>query len=62
MSFLLAHLLSWSTLLLVIDALLWHLAPFKHLQAVRQQNSRLALLAKPMPIKKGGVFGWLHKR
>ena len=30
MSFLLAHLLSWSTLLLVIDALLWHLAPFKH--------------------------------
>ncbi|WP_448647009.1 mechanosensitive ion channel domain-containing protein [Pseudomonas mohnii] len=30
MSFLLAHLLSWSALLLVIDALLWHLAPFKH--------------------------------
>lgn len=30
MSFLLAHLLSWSALLLVIDALLWHLAPFQH--------------------------------
>jgi hypothetical protein len=24
------HLLSWSALLLVLDALLWHLAPFKH--------------------------------
>lgn len=32
------------------------------LQAVRQQNSRLALLAKPVPIKKGGFLGWLHKR
>src|SRR5690349_2529774 len=30
MSFLLGHLLSLSTLLLAIDALLWHLAPFKH--------------------------------
>jgi CRP-like cAMP-binding protein len=32
------------------------------LQAVRQQNSRLALLAKPVPVKKGGFLGWLQKR
>jgi CRP-like cAMP-binding protein len=32
------------------------------LQAVRQQNSRLALLAKPVQIKKGGFLGWLQKR
>jgi small-conductance mechanosensitive channel len=32
------------------------------LQAVRQQNSRLALMAKPVPIKKGGFLGWLQKR
>jgi small-conductance mechanosensitive channel len=31
------------------------------LQAVRQQNSRLALMAKPLPIKKGGFLGWLQK-
>ena len=30
MSFFSTHLLSWSALLLVLDALLWHLAPFKH--------------------------------
>lgn len=30
MNFFLAHLLSWSALLLLIDTLLWHLAPFKH--------------------------------
>jgi len=30
MSFLLAHPLSWSAALLLLDALLWHLAPFKH--------------------------------
>ncbi|RON56258.1 mechanosensitive ion channel family protein [Pseudomonas frederiksbergensis] len=32
------------------------------LQAVRQQNSRLALMAMPVPIKKGGFLGWLQKR
>ena len=32
------------------------------LQAVRQQNSRLALMAKPAPIRKGGFLGWLQKR
>jgi hypothetical protein len=32
------------------------------LQAVRTQNSRLALLAKPAPIKKGGFLSWLQKR
>lgn len=32
------------------------------LQAVRQQNSRLALMAKPVPIRKGGFLGWLQKR
>ena len=32
------------------------------LQAVRQQNSRLALMTKPAPISKGGFLGWLHKR
>ena len=32
------------------------------LQAVRQQNSRLALMAKPEPIRKGGFLGWLQKR
>ncbi|WP_019690856.1 hypothetical protein [Pseudomonas fluorescens] len=98
MSFLLTHLLSWSALLLVLDALLWHLAPYKHraprvgvrlvlflafsalvinadvsplsevgqalnkLQAVRQQNSRLALMAKPVPVRKAGFLGWLQKR
>ncbi|MBK5551218.1 MULTISPECIES: mechanosensitive ion channel family protein [unclassified Pseudomonas] len=31
------------------------------LQAVRQQNSQLALMAKPVPIKKGGFLGWLQK-
>jgi small-conductance mechanosensitive channel len=41
MSFLLAHLLSLSTLLLVIDALLWHLAPFRH--RVIRVGVRLAL-------------------
>ncbi len=30
MSLFSTHLLSWSALLLVLDALLWHLAPFKH--------------------------------
>ncbi len=30
MSILLTHLLSWSAALLLLDALLWHLAPFKH--------------------------------
>lgn len=32
------------------------------LQAVRQQSSRMALMAKPVPIKKGGFLGWLQKR
>ena len=32
------------------------------LQAVRQQNSQLALMAKPAPIRKGGFLGWLQKR
>lgn len=32
------------------------------LQAVRQQNSQLTLMAKPAPIKKGGLLGWLQKR
>ncbi|MGF6125067.1 small-conductance mechanosensitive channel [Pseudomonas frederiksbergensis] len=32
------------------------------LQAVRQQNSRLALMAMPVPIKKGGFLGWLKNR
>src|SRR5207253_4730352 len=30
MSMVYGHPLSWSALLLVIDALIWHLAPFKH--------------------------------
>ncbi|VVP55429.1 hypothetical protein PS893_05663 [Pseudomonas fluorescens] len=41
MSLLLEHLLSLSALLLVIDALLWHLAPFKH--RVSRVGVRLAL-------------------
>lgn len=32
------------------------------LQAVRQHSSRLALLAKPVPIRKTGFLSWLHKR
>jgi small-conductance mechanosensitive channel len=32
------------------------------LQAVRQQNSRMALMAAPVPVKKGGFLGWLQKR
>ncbi|MXI49863.1 mechanosensitive ion channel [Pseudomonas moraviensis] len=32
------------------------------LQAVRQQNGRLALLAKPVQIKKGGFLSWLQNR
>ncbi|MGE8154347.1 mechanosensitive ion channel domain-containing protein [Pseudomonas vancouverensis] len=32
------------------------------LQAVRQQNSRLALMAKPVPVRKGGFLGWLQSR
>lgn len=32
------------------------------LQAVRQQNSRQALMAKPVQIKKGGFLSWLQKR
>jgi CRP-like cAMP-binding protein len=32
------------------------------LQAVRQQNSRLALMAKPVQIKKSGFLSWLQKR
>lgn len=32
------------------------------LQAVRQQNSRLALMSMPVPVKKGGFLGWLQKR
>lgn len=31
------------------------------LQAVREQSSRLALMAKPSPIKKGGFLGWLKR-
>jgi small-conductance mechanosensitive channel len=41
MSFVLGHLLSWSAVLLVIDALLWHLAPFKH--RIARVGVRLAL-------------------
>ena len=41
MSFVLGHLLSWSAVLLVIDALLWHLAPFNH--RVTRVGVRLAL-------------------
>ena len=32
------------------------------LQAVRQQSSRMALMAAPAPIRKGGFLSWLHKR
>jgi len=32
------------------------------LQAVRQQNSRMALMAVPVPVKKGGFLGWLQNR
>jgi CRP-like cAMP-binding protein len=32
------------------------------LQAVRQQNSRLALMGKPVAVRKGGFLGWLQKR
>jgi CRP-like cAMP-binding protein len=32
------------------------------LQAVRTQNSRLALMTKPAPIKKGGFLSWMQKR
>ncbi|HEX4550903.1 mechanosensitive ion channel family protein [Pseudomonas sp.] len=32
------------------------------LQAVRQQNSRLALMAQPVAVRKGGFLGWLQKR
>ncbi|PWE39531.1 mechanosensitive ion channel family protein [Pseudomonas prosekii] len=32
------------------------------LQAVRQQNSRLALMTAPVPVKKGGFLGWLQNR
>ena len=32
------------------------------LQAVRQQNSRLALMAEPVAVRKGGFLGWLQKR
>ncbi len=32
------------------------------LQAVRQQNSRMALMAKPVVVRKGGFLGWLQNR
>ncbi|PKH35106.1 mechanosensitive ion channel protein MscS [Pseudomonas sp. 43NM1] len=32
------------------------------LQAVRQQNSRMALMTAPVPVKKGGFLGWLQNR
>ncbi|WP_149087999.1 mechanosensitive ion channel family protein [Pseudomonas prosekii] len=32
------------------------------LQAVRQQNSRLALMTAPVPARKGGFLGWLQRR
>ncbi|MNJ80196.1 hypothetical protein D3C77_784870 [compost metagenome] len=32
------------------------------LQAVRQQNSRMALMAKPVAVRKGGCVGWLQSR
>lgn len=32
------------------------------LQAVRQQNSRMALMATPVPVRKGGFLGWLQNR
>ena len=41
MSLIYGHLLSWSALLLVIDAVLWHVAPFKH--RVTRVGVRLAL-------------------
>ena len=41
MSFVLGHLLSWSAVLLVIDALLWHLTPFQH--RITRVGVRLAL-------------------
>ena len=43
MSFLLDHPLSWAAVLLVIDAALWHLAPFR--QRVTRVGVRLALFA-----------------
>ena len=32
------------------------------LQAVRQQNSRMALMAKPVAVRKGGFLSWLQSR
>jgi len=32
------------------------------LQAVRQQNSRMALMAKPAAVRKSGFLGWLQSR
>lgn len=32
------------------------------LQAVRQQNSRMALMAKPVAARKGGFLSWLQSR
>jgi CRP-like cAMP-binding protein len=32
------------------------------LQAVRQQNSRLALMTTPVPVRKSGFLSWLQKR
>ncbi|POF38822.1 mechanosensitive ion channel protein MscS [Pseudomonas laurylsulfativorans] len=32
------------------------------LQAVRQQNSRMALMAKPVVVRKGGFLSWLQSR
>jgi len=32
------------------------------LQAVRQQNSRMALMAKPVVVKRGGFLSWLQSR
>ncbi|WP_460156328.1 mechanosensitive ion channel domain-containing protein [Pseudomonas sp. S2_H10] len=32
------------------------------LQAVRQQNSRMALMAKPVVVRKGGFLSWLQNR
>ncbi|MHC8305527.1 mechanosensitive ion channel domain-containing protein [Pseudomonas sp. PB3P13] len=54
MPFFLAHLLSWSVVLLVIDTVLWHVAPFKH--RVTRVGVRLALfLAFSAVIINAGV-------
>ncbi|WP_178084694.1 hypothetical protein [Pseudomonas sp. MPC6] len=57
MSFLLAHLQSWSTLLLVIDALLWQPRPVQTSAGGAAAEQPVGIVGQAGADQESGVFG-----